>query len=46
MFDGEYQLRYLPVFFEDLDKATSYIAVNLNNRKAANNLIDSETELL
>ena len=36
-----YSLRYLPIFWEDLNRATSYIAFNLNNPAAAMRLVDS-----
>ena len=36
----KYQLRYLPIFFEELDHDVSYIAFNLKNTIAANTLID------
>ncbi len=36
-----YSLRYLPIFWEDLNRATSYIAFNLNNPAAAMRLVDN-----
>lgn len=36
----EYKLRYLPIFYEDLEKSVVYIAENLQNIQAANNLLD------
>lgn len=36
-----YELRYLPLFWEDLSKAASYIALDLNNPAAANRLVDN-----
>ncbi len=41
MFDTNYQLRYLPLFYEDLSRVVTYISENLNNAKAARDLIDS-----
>ncbi len=35
-----YQLRYLPIFFDELDHNVSYIAFKLKNLTAANNLVD------
>ena len=35
-----FNLRYLPLFWEDLSEAVSYIAYDLHNPQAANNLID------
>ena len=39
----EYQLRYLPQFYKDLEQHIEYISEHLQNPKAANDLID-ETE--
>ena len=36
-----YKLRYLPLFWEDLSKAASYIAYDLNNPVAANRFVDN-----
>ena len=36
-----YELRYLPLFCEELDHAVSYITFNLCNPDAADNLIDN-----
>ena len=36
----KYQLRYLPIFFEELDHDISYIAFELKNKLAANRLLD------
>ena len=36
-----YKLRYLPLFWEDLSQAASYIAFDLNNPAAANRLVDN-----
>ena len=35
-----YSLRYLPLFWEDLSQAASYIAFDLKNPAAANRLVD------
>ncbi|MDO4648815.1 MAG: type II toxin-antitoxin system RelE/ParE family toxin [Eubacteriales bacterium] len=37
---SDYKLRYLPIFFEDLEKTAFYIASNLRNPKAADDLVD------
>ncbi len=36
-----YSVRYLPLFWEDLSDAASYIAFELNNPLAAERLVDS-----
>ena len=41
MADRKYKLRYLPLFYEDLEQKVVYIAENLQNPKAANDLIDA-----
>ena len=41
MADTKYTLRYLPLFYEDLEQRVAYIAVNLANKKAADDLIDA-----
>ena len=41
MADRKYKLRYLPLFYEDLEQKVVYIAENLKNPKAANDLIDA-----
>ena len=41
MADIEYELRYLPLFYEDLEQKMLYIADTLQNQKAANDLIDA-----
>ena len=38
--DKTYHLRYLPVFYKDLEEAVCYIADELKNPQAANKLID------
>nr|WP_288886419.1 type II toxin-antitoxin system RelE/ParE family toxin [uncultured Blautia sp.] len=35
-----YRLRYLPLFYEDLDEKVTYIAEKLKNPKAAYDLLD------
>ena len=37
----EYQLRYLPQFYQDLKQHTDYIANHLRNPQAASDLIDA-----
>lgn len=41
MADTRYTLRYLPLFYEDLERKVIYIAEKLKNAKAANDLIDA-----
>lgn len=41
MADIPYELRYLPIFYEDLEQKVLYIAEQLHNEKAANDLIDA-----
>ena len=36
----KYSLRYLPLFYEDLDEKVTYILEKLKNPKAANDLLD------
>ncbi len=36
MFSKKYRLRYLPLFYSDLDEKVTYIAGKLKNPKAAN----------
>lgn len=36
-----YHIRYLPLFFDDLNDITSYIKNELSNLKAANDLVDA-----
>lgn len=36
----KYDLRYLPLFYEELDRDVSYIAIKLKNPDAANDLLD------
>ena len=40
MFDTKYKLRYLPIFYEDLEQKVVYIAEKIGNPQAANELID------
>lgn len=41
MANNKYQLRYLPLFYRDLEEKTMYIAENLKNPQAANELLDA-----
>ena len=41
MADTQYELRYLPLFYEDLEKKVIYISETLHNQKAANDLLDA-----
>lgn len=41
-----YKLRYLPVFYKDLDEKLTYITDNLNNQEAAINLLDKVEEAI
>jgi plasmid stabilization system protein ParE len=38
--DKSYELRYLPLFWDDLNSAVTYIATQLKNPAAAENLLD------
>ncbi len=40
MAETQYTLRYLPLFYEDLESKVSYIAISLKNPQAANELLD------
>ena len=40
MLSKKYRLRYLPLFYEDLDEKVAYILEKLKNPKAANDLLD------
>lgn len=40
MLNKKYRLRYLPLFYKDLKKKVDYIADELHNYKAANDLLD------
>ena len=39
--DNEYELRYLPLFYEDMHEKITYIREKLLNPKAADDLIDA-----
>ena len=41
MADIRYELRYLRLFYEDLEQKVLYIAETLHNSKAANDLLDA-----
>lgn len=41
MNNEKYQLRYLSIFFDDVNEITSYIKNELSNEKAASDLIDA-----
>ena len=41
MQNKKYALRYLPMFYEELEHAVSYIVNHLGNPTAANNLLDN-----
>lgn len=41
MTNENYQLRYLPIFFDDVKEIALYIKNELSNEKAANDLIDA-----
>ena len=41
MAEIQYVLRYLPIFYEDLEQKVVYIAETLHNEKAANDLLDA-----
>ena len=40
MASTQYRLRYLPLFYKDLEEKIVYIAEELHNKKAANDLLD------
>lgn len=40
MFDRKYKLRFLPIFYKDLDSIVSYIAIKLNSPLTAKRFID------
>lgn len=40
MYDKKYKLRYLPLFYEDLDEKITCIAEKLKNPKAASDLLN------
>lgn len=41
MVNNQYNLRYLPIFFDDVNNITNYIKNTLLNPQAANDLLDS-----
>ena len=41
MFDKTYKLRYLPLFFQDLEEKLAYIAFDLQAPEAADDLLDA-----
>ena len=41
MADTQYELRYLPLLYEDLEQIVIYISETLHNEKAANDLLDA-----
>lgn len=41
MADTKYILRYLPLFYDDLEEKVVYIAEKLHNAKAAHDLLDA-----
>ncbi len=44
--EKKYKIKYLPLFYKDLDHITDYIKYNLKNEIAANNLINKlESEI-
>ena len=44
---SKYTLRYIPLFYEELEQKITYIAEELSNPIAANNLLDEiETAIL
>lgn len=40
MLNKKYSLRYLPIFYEDLDEKLRYISDTLGNPQASNDLLD------
>lgn len=46
MADSAYKLRYLPLFYEDLEQAVIYIAQELGNPQAANDLVEKLSYIL
>lgn len=42
----EYRLQYLPLFWDDLNRAATYIAVSLQNPAAAERLVDRVEEAI
>lgn len=46
MINKKYELRYLPIFYEDLMEKVMYISENLNNKKAANDLLNDVEKVI
>lgn len=46
MFEETYKLRYLPMFFDDVNNIALYIKNELSNPNAANDLIDAVEEAI
>lgn len=44
MANNTYRLRYLPLFYTDLEEKVTYIVVKLQNPQAANDLLDAKVE--
>ena len=44
--DNEYELRYLPLFYEDMYEKVTYIREKLLNPEAADTLIDAVEEAI
>ncbi len=40
MYNNKYRLSYLPLFYRDLEDKITYIAKDLKNPRAANQLLD------
>ena len=38
--EKKYKIKYLPLFYKDLNQITDYIMYKLNNEIAANNFVD------
>lgn len=38
--EKKYEIKYLPLFYKDLDQITDYIMYKLNNKIAANNFVN------
>lgn len=41
MINGNYRIRYLPLFYDDMHSVVSYIKNELSNPQVANDLIDA-----
>lgn len=46
MINDNYSLRYLPLFYEDVNRAISYIKNELKNPQAASDLVDAVEEAI